>query len=160
MKEELDFQSYTHPKRDTVADLVKAIITQDRDAGDMEHIDPILDYILPNEHDISSHEEMEELTDYRFDVVPQVKYGGSEGIYVDVQLHGRFDDSRRTTLHLATIKTLSEDIDACKRMGELCGVILYHATRYINKNIHRYTPYQELETEYWRNCNDSEIKKG
>ncbi len=160
MKEELDFQSYTHPKRDTVADLVKAIITQARDAGDMEHIDPILDYIRPNEHGIPSHEEMEELTDYRFDVVPQVNYGGSEGIYVDVQLHGRFDDSGRTTLHLATIKTLSEDIDACKRMGELCGVILYHATRYINKDIQRYTPYQELEMEYWRNYNDSEIKKG
>ncbi len=150
MNEELDLRSYTHPKRDAVADLVKAIISQARDAGDMEHIDPILDYILPNEHEISSHEEMEELTDYRFDVVPQVNYGGSEGIYADVQLHGRFDDSGRTTLHLATIKTLSEDIDACKRMGELCGVILYHATQYINKNIHRYTPQAELEQEYQR----------
>lgn len=160
MKEKMDFQSYTYPKRDSVCDLVKAIITQARDAGDMEPIEPILDYILPNEHETPSHEEMEELTDYRFDVVPQVNYGGSEGIYVDVKLYGKFDNSGRSTLHLATIKTLSEDVDACKRMGELCGVILYHATQYINKNIHRYTPHQELETEYWRNCNDSEIKKG
>ena len=34
--------------------------------------------------------------------------------------------------------------------GLMCGVLMYHTTRYVNENLHRYTPKRELEAELRR----------
>ena len=77
-------------------------------------------------------------------------FGSSEGIYVDVYLEGKFDGSDCRKTSLATFKTLDTSLDACRKMGELCGILMYHGSRYVNQNIHRYTPQKELEAEYAR----------
>lgn len=146
-----EFETYTQPKRDTKKDLIQAIFTQARAAGDLAEIDPILDYILPSDSEPLCYYQNTVLTNYQFDVVPTISFGESEGIYVDVRLQGQFDASGKDTTYLATIKSLQDDLHACKLMGELCGVIIHHANAYLNKNIHRYTPQQELETQYqWK----------
>lgn len=145
-----DFEAYTHPERDTKQALVQAMFNRARTAGDLQEIEPILDYILPSDTEPLERSENIPLTNYRFDIVPTVRFGGSEGIYVEVRMEGEFDESGRRSALLATVKSLQEDLHACKLMGTLCGVLLYHATAYINQNIHRYTPQQELEAEYHR----------
>ena len=35
-------------------------------------------------------------------------------------------------------------------MGELCGVLLHYENKYVNGNLHRYTPEAALELEYRR----------
>ena len=72
----------------------------------------------------------------------------SEGIYIDCYLEGKFDESRRCSLHVGTLKTLRRDLEAAKIMGELCGALMHHASEYVNQNLRRYTPAQELEAEY------------
>ena len=143
-------EEYTKPRRDRRSTLLYETLEQARAAGSMAAIDPILDYILPNQNEPERAEHDILLTDYRFNIVPVIQYGGSEGIYVCLYLDGKFDNSGNTKLRIGTFKTLQSDLAACRRMGELCGVLLYYATAYVNENIHRYTPEWELQAEYQR----------
>ena len=143
-------EPYTRPRRDRKSTLLEAILERARADGSVSEIEPILDYYLPNPNEHSYSDQDTYLTDYRFDIVPTIMFGSSEGVYVDVYLEGEFDgsDCRRTSI--ATFKTLDTSLDACRKMGELCGILMYHGSRYINQNIHRYTPQEELEAEYAR----------
>ena len=140
-------EEYTRPQRDRTSTLFYATLAQARADGCMAEIDPILDYILPNEHEPEEAEHDTFLTDYRFNVVPAVQYGGSEGIFVDLYLDGKCDAIGYTRHRIGVFKTLRSDLDACKRMGELCGVLLHYATAHVDQNIHRYTPESELIAE-------------
>ena len=51
---------------------------------------------------------------------------------------------------MGTLKTLKWDLESAKIMGELCGALMYHASQYVNREIHRYTPQKELEAEHRR----------
>lgn len=136
---------YISPKRDTTDTLFEAILKRAREAGDMADIDPILDYALP-----PLSKQARKLSDYRFDIVPELEFGGSEGIYITLYLRGDFDKTEDKRCELGTIKTLEDRLDACKLMGKLCGILMYHGGEYINENIHRYTPKGELEHEWER----------
>lgn len=141
-------QAHEEVLRDTGGELFCKVIQLARENGDMERVKPILDYILPSEKEDSN--EHVELTKYEFDFVPIINFGGSEGIYVDCYLKGAFDESKRCSLQIGTLKTLGTSLEDCKAMAELCGALMYHADRYVNENIHRYTPEAELEKEAQR----------
>lgn len=117
-------------------------------SGDFAKAEAILDYYLPCEHETGGKEGVK-LTAYEFDFVPILNYG-SEGIYIDCYLKGKFDESGRSSLHVGTLKTLRRDLETEKIMGELCGVLHYYESEYVNKNLRRYTPDKELEAEYRR----------
>lgn len=140
---------YTHPKRDRKSDLFAAILDKARTAGDLTDIEPILDYCLPNKQEPESPDRNQYLTDYRFNILPSLQFG-CEGVYLDLILEGSFDATDRTRLSIGTIKTLRQDQDACELMGRLCGLLMFHGHAYVNDNIHRYTPLEELEREYDR----------
>lgn len=140
---------YTHPKRDRKSDLFAAILDKARTAGDLTDIEPILDYCLPNKQEPESPDRNQYLTDYRFNILPSLQFG-CEGVYLDLILEGSFDATDRTRLSIGTIKTLRQDQDACELMGRLCGLLMFHGHAYVNDNIHRYTPLEELEREYAR----------
>lgn len=125
--------------RDTAGDLFSTVVRIARQAGDFDKADPILDYILPCEYEQGTQEKIK-LTSYEFDFVPIVNFGGSEGIYVDCYLKGKFDASGRYSLHIGTLKTLETSLDACRIMGELCGALMYHERQYVNQHLHRYEP--------------------
>ena len=62
-----------------------------------------------------------------------------------------------TTRSVGTFKTLKRDLESMKIMGELCGSLVYYASRYVNENLDRYTPIKELEfQERRKNCSSAE----
>lgn len=139
-------QEHEHVLRDTGGELFCRVVQLARENGDLDWADPILDYVLPSKKEGSSRGRVE-LTAYEFDFLPIVNFGGSEGIYIDCYLKGKFDDSGCHSLHVGTLKTLGTSLEDCKIMGELCGTLMYHAGRYVNENLHRYTPDAELKEE-------------
>lgn len=134
--------------RDTGGSLFSSVIRRAKGNGDFDRAEAILDYYLPCEHEGGRHEGVK-LTAYEFDFVPIVNYG-CEGIYIDCYLKGKFDESRRCSLHVGTLKTLRRDLEALQIMGELCGTLTFCVDRYVNQNLHRYTPKDQLEREYER----------
>ena len=87
------------------------------------------------------------LTDYRFSFWPELNFGGQEGLYIDCVLYGTFDGSGRDRLHIGTIRTAATDRDTCLMMGGLTGALLYYGKTYLDANICRYTPDEELAAD-------------
>lgn len=133
--------------RDTGGSLFSSVIRLAAANGDFDKAQAILDYYLPCEHEEGMREKVK-LTAYEFDFVPILNYG-SEGIYIDCYLKGKFDESGRCSLHVGTLKTLRRDLESAKIMGKLCGVLVHHANEYVNQNLHRYTPLS-FATASWR----------
>lgn len=142
-------EAYTTLHRDRKSTLLYAVLERARATGDLKEIEPILDYYLPNEEEPLSPKEDSYLTNYAFSAEAKVSFG-CEGIFVDLDLVGTFDDSGKDRCRVGTFKTLREDAEAGHLMGQLCGILMYHATKYVNENIHRYTPKKELEAELHR----------
>ena len=143
-------EKYITPRRDRKSTQFHAILDRMREDGCMNVVQPILDYYLPDKEEPLQPREDSELTDYRFSLIPRIDFGASEGIYVDLYMDGKFDATGQKLFRLAVFKTLRTDLEACRLMGELCGMLLYHGRDYLDENIHRYTPKAELEAEYQR----------
>ncbi len=141
-------EEYINPKRDWKSDLFRAILERARADGSLAEIESTLDYYLPNDGESLSSGKDGPLTNYEFNFVPVISFGGSEGIYVDLYLDGDCDGSGFKRTELGVFKTLRDDLDACRLMGQLCGVLMYHGVDYVNENLHRYTPKPQLEVEY------------
>lgn len=117
-------------QRMTGGQLFEKVMECARGNGDLAQFDHICDYVLPDDR------HTEKLCRYEFDLLPIINFGGLEGIYIDCGLHGKFDESGRESVSIGTIKTLSTDLDACKIMGELCGVLMYHENAFVNENLY------------------------
>ena len=144
--------------RDTTRDLFFATLNLVKEQGHYDKAEPIMDYVLPNENEGYIREAIE-LSNYCFDFRATLSTG-SEGIYIDCYLLGdyteneikKYDHStqtvtRETKRSIGTFKTLRDDIEAMKIMGELCGALIHCAHEYIDKNISKYTPTLELTGE-------------
>lgn len=153
-------EEYINPKRDRRSDLFRAILERARADGSLTEIETILDYYLPNDGESLSSERDAPLSNYEFNFVPVISFGGSEGIYVDLYLDGDFDGSGFKQTKIGVFKTLRTDLDACRLMGQLCGVLMYHESDYVNKNLHRYTPKAQLEAEYLRKLKKEQAEGG
>lgn len=147
-------QKHTEVFRDTGGSLFSSVIRMAKANGDFDRAEAILDYYLPCEHEDSVNEGVK-LTAYEFDFEPILNYG-SEGIYIDCHLNGKFDESGRSSLHIGTLKTLKRDLESEKIMGELCGILHHYENQYVNQNLHRYTPDHQLEEEYRRQLEQAE----
>lgn len=150
-------EPYTEPRRDRKSALLYAVLDRARANGDLKEIEPILDYYLPSPKEPSEPDVDSYLTNYSFSTQAAVSYG-CEGIFVDLDLVGTFDDSGKERCRIGTFKTLREDAEAGRLMGQLCGILMYHATKYVNENIHRYTPKKELEAELRRRFQPQEAR--
>lgn len=142
-------EPYTAPRRDRKSTLLYAVLDRARASGDLREIESILDYYLPSKKEPLSSEEDTYLTNYAFSAIADISFG-CEGIFVNLSLAGDFDDSSKNQCSIGTFKTLRDDVEASRLMGQLCGVLMYHATKYVNENIHRYTPTRQLEAELRR----------
>ena len=145
-------------KRDSGIDLFKGILKTARDAGALQELDRIIDYDSACEFE---EKNKRPISNYEFNCIFSVDYGGSEGIYIDAWLNGYLDESGHPQrLHFGTIKTLERDLDAMKIMGEACGILQYYASDYLNKNLSRYEPdptklslFHNSDTPFWcRSC--------
>lgn len=127
-------------------ELFRAAVQRARDAGDMARMEPILEYVLPDDQEPGPSERETMVTEYQFDFLPMLDFG-CEGIYLNCFLRAKFDDSSSYMVDAGTIKTLRTDLDACKLMGELAGVLLHHASEYVGQNLHLFTTDRELKIE-------------
>ena len=143
-------EAYTKPRRDRKSTLLKRILEAARADGAIAEAEAILDYILPNENEPECPDRDSYLTDYRFDLIPSLNFGSCEGIYLSLCLEGSFDGSDKKTAAIGTFKTLRTDLEACRLMGALGGALMYYGSKYVNEEIHRYTPKAELEREAGR----------
>ena len=115
-------------KRDSAIDLFNSILKTARDAGALQELDRIIDYDSACEFE---EKNKRPISNYEFNCIFSVDYGGSEGIYIDAWLNGYLDESGHTQrLHFGTIKTLERDLAAMKIMGEACGILQYYASDY------------------------------
>ena len=140
-------EPYTKPRRDRKSTLLQRILEEARADEAIAEAEAILDYILPNDSEPASPDKDSYLTDYRFDLVPRLNFGSCEGIYLDLYLEGSFDASDKRAVSIGTFKTLRTDLEACQLMGSLGGALMYYGYKYINREIHRYTPTSQLERE-------------
>lgn len=121
-------------KRDTNADLMRAVHGLVAQNGCYAVAEPIIDYFLPESINVRK------LTDYHFDFLTCVNFGGSEGIYLDCFLKGSFDQSGQKMIGCGTYKTLNEDLKAMQIMGALAGSLTFFAHQYVNRELSRYEP--------------------
>jgi hypothetical protein len=144
-------------KRDTTRDLFNAVLQLVKDNGCYDKAEAIMDYVLPEVSEYRKNEYIE-LSAYEFDFYASAQFGGNEGIYISCWLKGkytenelkRFNQSTRqleteTIRNVGTFKTLRTDLEAMQIMGELCGSLVYYASKYVNANLDRYTPVKELK---------------
>ncbi len=131
--------------RDTNTVLMNKVFELVKENGCYEKAGAIMDYFLAEDYKV------QELSDYEFDFLVKLNFGGSEGIYLDCYIEGCFRESnaeRKTErLSCGTFKTLDESLDAMKIMGELAGSLIYFASQYVNKELDRYTPTAQREAE-------------
>lgn len=79
-----------------------------------------------------------------FDVVGQVAYGNSEGIYGDIEVYGVWKHAQvegkvfRNRMNVYTFKTLETSKEAYLAMGELVTLISYYATEYVGAHLDRF----------------------
>ena len=125
--------------RDTPGMLFQNALRLVKEHGHYAEAEPIIDYALADRDE-------RKLTNYGFDFCAVISPGGSEGIYIDCYLKGKFDQSASTRCYAGTIKTLREDVDAYRIMGALTGYLTVYAHKYVNENLDRYEP-DNIETE-------------
>jgi len=135
----VEMSPWLNVERDTPAILFTEVLRLIQKHGHYDAAERILDYALPGTSD------KRQLTRCEFEFIAKVNKGGSEGIYIDCYLQGKFDDSSDKTCKVGTFKTLREDIYGYKIMGELSGLLVAYADLYINQNIDRYSSVEELE---------------
>lgn len=158
-------------QRDTTKDLFRETLKRVMENGQYDKAAAIVDYFLPNEHENNVREDIE-LSNYMFDFKATAQFGGSEGIYIDCYLVGEYTEDKRTRYnsetgqiepetrrHIGTFKTLKDDLESMKIMGELCGALTFYAHEYVNKHLDRYTPAREIEAARQAAVRRDEVRK-
>lgn len=125
-------------KRYTNKELMEKIVEIITKAGEYKKAEAILDYFLPEKHQVVK------LTDYEFDFQGVADFGGSEGIYLDCWLKWKYDNFY---CKMGTFKTLRDDLEGMKIMAELGGILNFYLSRFVNQNINCFTPDEELKRQ-------------
>ena len=128
-----DVIAHTDFNRDTNTTLMQAVYAIALRNGYADAFEGIKEYFLPET------QEVYQLTSYGFDFRAVVNYG-SEGTWLNCYLQGDFGVPGKNTLTMGTFKTLKDDLEASRIMGELGGVLTYLESRYVNNHIARFDP--------------------
>ncbi len=78
-----------------------------------------------------------------FDVVGQVAYGNSEGIYGDIFLYGCWTQEQReapfySRIRVYVLKTLETDKESYLAVGMLVNLICYYANEFVRTHLDRF----------------------
>lgn len=77
-----------------------------------------------------------------FNVVGEVSYGGSEGIYGDIFLYGNWSEDQsnpfRSRVRVYVLKTLKHDKESYPAIGMLVNLICYYANEFVNTHLDRF----------------------
>ena len=75
---------------------------------------------------------------YAWDTIGTVNFGSNEGIYLDLCCEGDTGNEIRN-VPLGTYKTLREDIDGYKRLGDLNAEFVFATRKYVSENMDDFT---------------------
>lgn len=78
------------------------------------------------------------ITNYEFSINNNLDYGGSEGIYLDLWIM-MYDDNGGQKKRLGTFKTLEDDQNAMRIMGQLLADFIVEGRAYVNANLDDFT---------------------
>lgn len=78
------------------------------------------------------------ITTYEYNLKNNLDYGGSEGIYLDLWIVTYTGNEPRNK-RLATFKTLRDDHDAMRIMGQLLADFIVEERTYVNANLDDFT---------------------
>ena len=121
-------------KRHSTTDLFNETNEAARTAGLLAELDAILDYAEPARG-------AQPITDFQFETLYQLRFGGSEGMYIDASIRGVWQDGGTAGQRsIGTIKTLREDMAAMLTMGQTVGALTWCARDYIDSNIDDFAP--------------------
>ena len=77
-----------------------------------------------------------------FDVVGEVTYGSSEGIYGDIFLYGNWSKERdgpfKSRARVYVLKTLKQDKESYLAVGMLVNLICYYANEFVATHLDRF----------------------
>ena len=128
-------------KRDTNEDLMNNVLELVKKNHCYDKAEKIMDYFHSEAYKTM------ELSDCEFDFDAHVQFGANEGIDLECNIRGHFDENepsdKSQILHCGTFKTLGTSLNDMRIMGELAGLLVYFAREYVNKNLDRYTPRKE-----------------
>lgn len=131
-------------KRDTNTDLMNNVFELAKKDHCYDKAEKIMDYFHAECY------KTKKLTDYNFDFDVNVQFGANEGIYIDCNIRGHFDENepsdKTEILHCGAFKTLETSLSAMRTMGELAGSLVYFAREYVNENLDRYKPNKERKS--------------
>lgn len=101
-----------------------------------EQLKQPVDYFSPDPY----FWDVDTLTDCEFDVVAMTTFGGSEGIYCDIQILGTYTHGgARQMLHFATIKTLGTQREDYLKISCLGNLFCYYAMDFVSRHISLFT---------------------
>lgn len=69
-----------------------------------------------------------------FEIFSKTSYGGSEGIYADIYIHGDFGHSGINDFCICTFKTLGESENDFRQMNSLAAEFVIQTRKYVREN--------------------------
>ena len=123
----------------SVKDMVEQEVTRAKTDPRYEEYSKIceLDYDL-----LCSTCKYDKLYRCEFDVVGEVTYGSSEGIYGDIFLYGNWskerDDPFKSRARVYVLKTLKQDKESYLAVGMLVNLICYYANEFVATHLDRF----------------------
>ena len=118
----------------TTKKLMEDVFARVKEMPEYKRIEPIIEYI----DYFDGISKFYEITKYYFDFHAAINYPCNEGIFIDCWLQGEFDNFERDCkFRIGNVKTLKDDKEAFKMIGELTGLLTLTAYEYMNEQIDR-----------------------
>lgn len=108
---------------------------------ELKDVVKMLDYTFPDRR-------LEKITNDEFDIYAIPNIGGNEGWYVDIYMHGSWNqEDRKNTkkMHIGTLKTLEEGLTGAQIAGQLAGAIIWFGRCVLMENDELYATDAWLE---------------
>ena len=128
-------------KRESIENFFRRIVEKMTNEEELKDVVKMLDYIFPDRR-------LEKITNNEFDICAVSSIGGCEGWYVDVYMHGSWNqEDRKNTkkMHIGTLKTLEEGLTGAQIAGQLSGAIIWLGRCALMENEELYAPDAWLE---------------
>lgn len=108
-------------KRESIEDFFRRILEKIKNEEQLRTVVDMLEYTFPDRRP-------EKIMNDEFDIYAVPSIGGCEGWYVDVYMHGSWDQRNRDDtkkMHIGTLKTLEEGFAGAQVAGQLAGAITW-----------------------------------
>ena len=117
-------------RRESIEDFFRRILGKIEKEEQLRDVAKMLEYTFPDRRP-------EKITNDEFDIYAVPSIGGNEGWYVDVYMHGSWNQEDRNNtkkMHIGTLKTLEEGLTGAQIAGQLAGAVIWFGRRVLMEN--------------------------